>query len=103
MPVGSKPTTPPAFRCLPTHSSSLAWGICSTSKVCVLSERPGTACGPVQGANEPPSMLHSNVEPASEEPKVKLGVPFDGSAGLIRMVVFGAVRSTSTLRIALAA
>ena len=31
--LGSKPTTPPAFRCLASHSSSLACGICRTSKV----------------------------------------------------------------------
>jgi hypothetical protein len=48
-------------------------------------------------------MLHSNVEPGSVELKVKDGTArLDGSEGLVRIVVLGAVRSTSTLRIAVA-
>src|SRR2546422_10970569 len=40
-------------------------------------------------------MRHSKVVPLSEDLKVKLGVvSFEGSAGLVSMVVFGAVRST---------
>src|SRR5437867_2970090 len=40
-------------------------------------------------------MRHSKLEPVSEELNVKLGVVLlDGSAGLVSMVVLGAVRST---------
>src|SRR6185295_1553126 len=42
----------------------------------------------------------SNVEPGSLELNVKDGTArLDGSDGLVRIVVLGAVRSTSTLRI----
>src|SRR6266511_413186 len=79
-----------------------AASVARTSKVCALSSRPVTLCGLVQGEKDPPSILHSNVEPASEEVNVKTGVAsLDGSAGCATMVVFGAFRSTSTLRIAL--
>ena len=81
---------------LPAASVARTW------KVCELSVRPGTVCGLVHGANPPPSMLHSNVEPGSVEVNVNDGVPLDGSAGFVTMLVFGAVRSTSTLRIAVA-
>ena len=48
-------------------------------------------------------MLHSNVEPDSLESNVKDGTAaLDGSDGLVRIVVLGAVRSTSTFRIAVA-
>ena len=48
-------------------------------------------------------MLHSNVEPGSVDEKVNEGTEsFDGSAGFVTMFVFGAVRSTSTFRIAVA-
>ena len=51
--------------------------------------------GLVQDVQLPPSMLQSNVEPASFELKVKLGVVLlDGSAAFESMVVLGAVRST---------
>src|SRR5215210_8503817 len=47
-------------------------------------------------------MRHSKVEPASDELKVKEGVAaLDGSAGFVTIVVFGALRSMSTFRIAL--
>src|SRR6266508_4429920 len=79
-----------------------AGSVARTSKVCRLSVRPLTLCGLVHGANEPPSIRHSKVEPVSDELNVNVGVAaLDGSAGLATMVVFGAVRSTSTLRIAL--
>ena len=51
--------------------------------------------GLVQDVQLPPSTRHSKLEPVSEELNVKLGlVLFDGSDGLVSMVVFGAVRST---------
>src|SRR6266540_1902118 len=79
-----------------------AGSVARTSKVCELSARPLTLCGLVHGANEPPSIRHSKVEPVSDELNVNVGVAaLDGSAGLATMVVFGAVRSTSTFRIAL--
>ena len=47
-----------------------------------------------QGLQLPPSRRHSKVELGLEELKVKSGVvSFDGSFGLVRMVVSGAVRS----------
>src|SRR2546429_355437 len=42
-------------------------------------------------------MLHSKVEPASVEPKVNVGVPLEGSAGVGRMMVFRAALSTRML------
>jgi hypothetical protein len=79
-----------------------AGSVARTSNVCALSVRPARLCGLVQGAQPPPSMRHSNVEPVSDELKVKLGTAaFDGSAGLPVIVVSGAVRSTSTLRMSL--
>ena len=51
--------------------------------------------GLVQDVQLLPSMLQSNVEPASFELNVKLGVVLlEGSAGLESIVVFGGVRST---------
>ena len=51
--------------------------------------------GLVHDVQPPPSMRHSNVEPPSEELKLKSGVVLlDGSAGLESIVVFGALRST---------
>src|SRR5882724_1488986 len=80
-----------------------AASVARTSKVWSLSVRPGTLCGLVQAANAPPSMLHSKVEPGSVESNVKAGAAtFDGSDGFVRIVVLGAVRSTSTFRIAVA-
>src|SRR5262245_22454090 len=79
-----------------------AGSVARTSNVCAPSVRPARLSGLVHGAQLPPSVRHSNVEPPSEEPKVKLGVvAFDGSAGLPVIVVSGAVRSTSTLRMSL--
>src|SRR5689334_11817311 len=79
-----------------------AASVARTSKVWVLSVRPATLCGLVHGDQAPPSIRHSNVEPLSDELKLKLGVAaLDGSAGLLVIVVWGAVRSTSTLRMAL--
>src|SRR5918996_607710 len=44
-------------------------------------------------------MRHSKLDPLSDDVNVKDGLAaLDGSAGLPTMVVFGAVRSTSTLR-----
>src|SRR5438132_14199253 len=73
-----------------------------TAKVCELSVRPEALCGVVHGAKAPPSMLHSNVEPGSEDVNVKVGVAaLDGSAGFETIVVSGAVRSTLTFRLEL--
>ena len=71
-----------------------AASVARTSKVWSLSVSPATLCGLVQDANDPPSMLHSNVEPGSLESNVKDGTArLDGSEGLVRIVVLGAVRS----------
>ena len=79
-----------------------AASVARTSNVCTLSVRPLTECGLVHVAHAPPSIRHSKVDPGSDELNVKEGVvALDGSAGLATMVVWGAVRSTSTLRIAL--
>ena len=79
-----------------------AASVARTSKVWSLSVRPLTVCGLVQGAQLPPSIRHSNVDPDSDEPNVKAGLAaLDGSAGFPTMVVCGAVRSTSTLRMSL--
>src|SRR5438132_1108384 len=102
----SVPVGPLVSRCH-VHESGVgsvlpAASVARTSKVCALSVRPPTECGLVHGANEPPSILHSKLEPGSEEVKVNAGVAaFDGSAGFVTMVVSGAVRSTLTFRIAL--
>src|SRR5690242_15850796 len=81
-----------------------AASVARTSNVCVLSASPERPCGLVHGDQLPPSIRHSNVEPASVELKAKLGVAaLDGSAGLLVIVVSGAVRSTSTLRMSLEA
>src|SRR5947208_11120155 len=79
-----------------------AASVARTSNVCALSASPLTEWGLAQGAQAPPSIRHSKLEPGSDELKVKLGVAaFDGSAGLPTIVVSGAVRSTSTLRMSL--
>src|SRR3954468_8261032 len=79
-----------------------AASVARTAKVCALSVRPPMLFGLVQGANAAPSTLHSNVDPASEGVKVKLAAAaLDGSACLPTIVVCGAVRSPSTLRMAL--
>ena len=58
--------------------------------------------GLVQELQLPPSTRHSNVEPLSEELKLKSGVVLpDGSDGLESIVVFGA--SMSTFAVALTA
>ena len=68
---------------------------------------PGVSAGEidsglVQEFQLPLSRRHSKLEPVSEELKLKLGVVlFDGSAGCVSMVVFGA--SVSTLAVALTA
>jgi hypothetical protein len=81
-----------------------AGSVARTSNVWELSVSPATPFGLAQGVQLPPSMRHSKVDPLSEELKVKLGVvAFDGSAGSAVIVVSGAVRSTSTLRMSLEA
>ena len=51
--------------------------------------------GLAQDVQLPPSTLHSNVEPPSEELNPNVGVVFpDGLEGLESMVVLGAIRST---------
>ena len=80
-----------------------AGSVARTSKVWLLSAMPVTLCGLVHGANDPPSTLHSKDEPASLESNVNDGIAaLDGSEGLVRMVVLGAVRSTLTFLIAVA-
>src|SRR6266545_104409 len=65
-----------------------------TSKVWLPSARAAVVCGLVQEVQLPPSRRHSNVEPGSEELKLKLGVASLSSAGGAEsIVVFGAVRS----------
>src|SRR6266516_7619675 len=79
-----------------------AGSVARTSNVWALSVSPLSEWGLVQGAQAPPSIRHSKLEPGSDDPNVKAGVvALDGSAGLPTIVVCGAVRSTSTLRIAL--
>ena len=73
-----------------------AASVARTSKVWLPALSAGEiVSGLEQPLQPPPSMRHSKVEPASLELKVKLGVVLlDGSAGVVPMVVFGAVRST---------
>ena len=55
----------------------------------------------MQEVKPPESSSHSNVAPASFELKVKLGAAlFEGSGGLVSMVVFGFVLSIVTVRLA---
>ena len=76
--------------------------VARTSNVCALSVSPLREWGLVQGAQAPPSMRHSKLEPSSDELNANVGlVALDGSAGLPTIVVSGALRSTPTLRIAL--
>ena len=80
-----------------------AASIARTSNVRGPSASGAVVCGVVQAAQAPPSTLHSNVEPASLEEKVKSGVESrDGSPGLVTRVVSGVVRSTVTSITALA-
>ena len=83
-------------------SSTLVRVSTPISKDSSMVKRPGTVCGMVNGAYLTPWMMISNVEPSYVEVNVNDGVPLDGSAGFVTMLVFGAVRSTSTLRIAVA-
>ena len=73
-----------------------AVSVARTSKVWLPPLNAGeTVCGLMQLIQEPPSMRHSNVEPASVELNVKIGVVLlEGSDGLESIAVFGAVRST---------
>ena len=73
-----------------------AGSVARTSKVWLPSLRAGEMlCGLEQDVQLPPSIRHSKVEPLSEELKPKLGVVLlDGLAGLVSIVVLGAVRST---------
>ena len=67
-----------------------AASVARTSKVCEPSATPLYAFGEVQAANEPPSSLHSKVEPPSLDVNEKLGESlFDGSPGCAVIVVFG--------------
>ena len=75
-----------------------AWSVARTSKLWLPAPSAARVCGLVQELQLPPSTRHSNVEPVSEELKLKFGVVLlDGSAGLESMVVFGAVLSTRRL------
>ena len=73
-----------------------AWSVARTSKVWLPAPSAGEiVSGLVHGLQLPPSRRHSKVELGLEELKVKSGVvSFDGSFGLVAMVVSGAVRST---------
>src|SRR4029079_19577057 len=76
-----------------------AASVARTSNVCVLSASPERPCGLVHDDQLPPSIRHSNVEPASVELKAKLGVAaLDGTAGLVLIVVFRARRCHATVR-----
>src|SRR4051812_24784135 len=79
-----------------------AASVARTSKLWSLSVRPVIVSGLVHGVQPAPSIRHSNVAPLSLELNVKAGLAaLEGSAGLVTSVVFGAVRSTSTLRMPL--
>ena len=80
-----------------------AGSVARTSKVWLPPDSAGEmVSGLVQELQLPPSTRHSNVEPLSEELKLKLGVVLpDGSDGLESIVVFGA--SMSTFAVALTA
>src|SRR3954469_24910904 len=86
-------------------ASVLAAGsVARTSNVCVPSPSADVVCGVEHGDQLPPSTRHSNVEPASEEWNAKVGVvSLDGLAGLVSIVVCGAVRSTVQVCVAGAA
>ena len=81
---------------MPTES------VARTLKVWLPSARAGeTVSGLEHVFQLPLSMRHSKVEPDSLELKAKSGVVlFDGSDGLLPMLVFGAVRSTVQLLVA---
>jgi len=71
-----------------------AGSVARTSKVWLPAPSALVVWGLVQAFQLPPSTRHSNVEPASLELNWKLGVVlFDGLAGPLSIVVFGAVRS----------
>src|SRR2546423_10327017 len=79
-----------------------AASVARTSNVCALSVRPLRERGLVHDAQALPLIRHSKLEPGSEELNVNAGLAaLDGSAGLPTTVVWGAVRSTLTFRIAL--
>ena len=73
-----------------------AWSVARTSKVWLPSLSAGErVSGLEQGLQEPPSILHSNVEPVSVELNDKLGVVlFEGSLGCAVIEVLGAAVST---------
>src|SRR5436309_16094141 len=80
---------------LPTVSIARTW------KVWLLAATALYRCGLVQAPNAAPSSLHSNVLPASVAVKLKdAEVLFVSVAGLLVMVVSGAVMSTVQLRLA---
>src|SRR5918999_1414523 len=71
-----------------------AASVALTSKVCEPALRPMYDLGEVHDVNAPASSLHSNVEPASLEVKLKLGsASLSGSEGEAVIVVCGSVRS----------
>src|SRR5438270_5423559 len=74
-----------------------AGSVARMSTVCWLSVRPLNVFGLVQALQAPPSIRHSNVEPASVAPKLKVAAALLGSAGLPVMTVSGGVVSTKTL------
>jgi hypothetical protein len=75
-----------------------AWSVARTSKVWLPSASDGSVCGLVQDAQLPPSTRHANVEPASLELKLNVGVSsLDGSGGFESIVVCGGVLSMRRL------
>ena len=73
-----------------------AWSVARTSKVWLPSLSAGErVSGLVQAVQEPPSILHSKLEPVSVELKEKLGLAsLEGSGGDAVIEVLGAVVST---------
>jgi hypothetical protein len=75
--------------------------VARTSKVWLPPPSALSVSGEEHDAQLPPSMRHSNVEPVSLELNANVGVvSFVGSAGVVSMVVFGAVRSTAQVYVA---
>ena len=71
-----------------------AGSVARTAKVWLPSGSEARVFGDEQAANEPPSTLHSNVEPASFEEKLKVGVGLlVGPEGPESIVVSGGVVS----------
>src|SRR5688572_20551966 len=69
--------------------------VARTRKVCAPSPSGAVVCGAPQAANAPPSTLHSNVEPASLDERLNVGVEsFVCPSGPPVISVLGGVVST---------